>query len=68
MFQAWEAADFNSKDLQKLQGLNLTVNQVVRTEQPNTTRPNQGGNSGSATNTSCKHCERKHHTSECMQV
>ena len=41
MVQAWETADSNSKDLQKPQGSNVTINSVVRTEQPIMTRPNQ---------------------------
>ena len=49
-------ADSNSKDLQKPQGSNVTVNQVVRIEQPITTRPNQVGNSGRESNFSCKCC------------
>ena len=65
MLQAWETADSNSKDLQKPQGSNVTVNRVVRTEQPIMTRPNQGGNPSSASNTSCKRYGGQHPASEC---
>ena len=65
MVHVWETADSNSKDLQKPQGSNVTVNRVVRNEQPITTRPNQGGNPSSASNTSCKRCGGQHPASEC---
>ena len=61
--QAWETADSNLKDLQKLQG--VIVNCVVKTEQPITTKPNKGGNSSSISSNSCKHFGGQHPTSEC---
>ena len=66
MVQAWETAESNAKDLQKpQQGASVTVNRVVRTVQPTSTKPNQGANSSSANSTSCKRCGGQHPSSEC---
>ena len=56
MVRAWQIADFNSKDLQKPQGSNVTANRILDEVR---------GNSSSASNTNCKCCGGQHPASEC---
>ena len=58
--QSWEAAGTNTRDLQKSQASNSTVNRVVRPEQQS--KHNQGASSNSFT---CSRCGGQHLASHC---
>ena len=58
--QSWETAGTNTKDLQRSQASNATVNRVGRTEQP-AKQPQASGNS----NSPCSRCGGQHLATHC---
>ena len=60
--QSWETAGTNTRDLQKSQASNSTVNRVVKPEQP--TKKSQAV-PGNPNNTTCNRCGGQHLASHC---